>query len=53
MQMDILGKGKSILEGALNLGQERRRETSEPPDQSAFIDRFNLLSILRTESTSA
>ena len=40
--MDMLGKAKSILKGALNLGQEPRCETSEPPDQSAFIDRFNL-----------
>ena len=37
-----LREGKSIFEGALDLGKERGRQTSQPFDQTPFVDGFDL-----------
>lgn len=41
-KLDVLGEGKSIFEGALDLGKERGCQTSQPFDQTPFIDGFDL-----------
>jgi hypothetical protein len=41
-QMEFLGEGKSIFEGALDLGEERRRQSSQSFNQTPFVDRFDL-----------
>jgi hypothetical protein len=37
-----LWQGESILKGALDLGEERGCQTSQPLDHTPFIDGFNL-----------
>lgn len=41
-KLDVLGEGESILEGALDLGKKRGCQTSQPFDQTSFIDSFDL-----------
>jgi hypothetical protein len=40
-KLDVLGEGESIFEGAL-VGEEHRCQTSQPFDQTSFIDGFDL-----------
>ena len=39
-----LREGKSVLDGALDLGKKRGCQTSQPFDQTPFIDGFDLFS---------
>jgi len=41
-KLDVLGEGESIFEGALDLGKERGCQTSQPFDQTPFIDGLDL-----------
>src|SRR5713226_3697453 len=43
-KLDVLGKGESIFKGALDLGEERGCQTSEPFEQTPFIHGFDLFS---------